>query len=239
MKKTPLLHYWDEFEEKYSRRGRSSLTIRNTKDSLLFIIRHLGIKTIEDCNNHVLLEDRLYEIKKKRDWSGATLNSYLKNLKTYFIWLEQREYIKENKLKKIGRCVEKPIEQPILLENDIKLIVAQIHTRRQSRLERLRNSFFIDLLRLTGARPCELLSMKVDDVRRHKGTYQILINGKKQKGRIRYYNLPSWARDSYISYMQYRSTLKNRVGERSLFISSSKKTGWTQKWDEELICKAI
>lgn len=226
---TPLFHYWDEFTLKYGRQGKSEYTIRNAKSALIFISRHLNINTIEECNNHLTLEDKLYEAKGKYNWKGTTFNTYLKNIKTYFIWLEKNDYIQDNKLKKIGRCKERYEEQHVLFENDIKLIVGQLHTRRQTKFERVRNVFFIDMLRLTGARPCELLSMKVGDVRAQKGTFQVLINGRKQKGRARYYNMPSWARDSYIAYRDYRALLQDRKDEESLFLSSSKKTGWTQK----------
>jgi len=169
------------------------------------------------------LSQEAFEVK------GVITEEGMKNLKTYFIWLEQQEYIEENKLKKIPRCADELNEQPVLSEAQIKMIIAQLHTRRQRTLERLRNVFFIDILRLTGARPSELLSMRVEDIRPNKNSFQVVIRGKKQKGRIRYYNMPSWARDSYIAYMQFRKTLKNRDDDDSLFISQSNKKGWTQK----------
>ncbi|MBI5753669.1 site-specific integrase [Candidatus Peregrinibacteria bacterium] len=106
-------------------------------------------------------------------------------------------------------------------------MVARVHDRRQTRLQRLRNIFFIDLLRFTGARPCELLDIQMKDIALEGNTYKLVIRGKKQKGRNRYYHLPSHLRDSYESYVHHRSL--SRQNETALFISTSKQGNWTQK----------
>ncbi|MFC1656083.1 tyrosine-type recombinase/integrase [Patescibacteria group bacterium] len=224
---TSLWTHWDEFVMKYLRTGRSNVTVKNVRDALKFITSNCGITTIEHCNNQRLLEDALFEMKKERHWSNVTYNAYLKNLNTYFMWLEKQGYITENNLKKVSRCKEELNEQYTLSEDQVKLVVAQIHDRRQTRLQRYRNVFFIDLLRFTGARPCELLNIQCKHIREEKDTYVLAIQGRKQKGRIRYYRFPSWLRDSYETYMDYRARL--RENEPYVFISSSKQGKWTEK----------
>ncbi|MCD6434806.1 MAG: site-specific integrase [Clostridiales bacterium] len=225
--KTSLWNYWDEFKTKYLRTGRSEVTVSNVFDALKFISNNCGIITIEDCNNQQLLEDALFEIKEKRHFSNVTYNSYLKNLNTYFIWLEKQGYIASNNLKKVARCKEEINEQYTLIEEQVKLIVAQVHERRQTRLQRLRNVFFVDLLRFTGGRPCELLNIQCKHIKEEGNTYKLVIQGRKQKGRPRYYRFPSWLRDSYVTYMDHRATL--RQNETYVFISSSKQGPWTDK----------
>ncbi|MBT6069322.1 site-specific integrase [Candidatus Peregrinibacteria bacterium] len=225
---TPLLEHFEEFKEKYLRSGKSEVTVRSVKDALKFIVRNTVIKTIEDCNDSILLEDTLYEMKDERNWSGVTLNSYLKNLNTYFIWLKKRKYIKENDLGSIQRCTEEQKEQYTLSEEQVMKVIAQVHMRQQTRLQRYRNVFFIDLLRFTGARPCELLNVEMQHIIKAKdGTYKIIIKGRKQKGRPRYYPCPSWLRDSFETYRDHRAKL--RENENFLFISSSKTSKWTEK----------
>lgn len=224
---TPLDQHFEEFKEKYLRSGKSEMTIRSVKSTLKFMVTNTPIKTIEDCNNPNLLEDTLYEVKDKSHWSGVTMNSYLKNLKTYFIWLEKRGYIEQNNLWKVQKCKEEEKEQYTLSEEQVRSVIAQVHQRRQTRLQRYRNSFFIDLLWLTGARPCELLHIEMKHITPLQDTYKIAIQGKKQKGKIRYYRMPSWLRDSYETYREYRAKL--RENENFLFISSSKKSRWTYK----------
>ena len=223
---TPLWEHWDEFVEKYLRNGRSEVTVSRVKDALRFVMK-LGILTLEQMNNPRLLEETLYTYKSRGRMSNTTFNSYLKNFNTYFLWLHKRDYIATNNLSKIDRCKEDVIEQYILSENQVKLIVAHMHDRQQHPLERLRNVLFIDLLRFTGARPCELLSIQMRDIVQDGNTYKLIIRGKKQKGRPRYYRLSSAIRDSYESYKEYRSRL--RQNEIYLFISCSKQGRWTEK----------
>jgi len=224
---TPLFYYWDEFVEHYLREGKSEETVKNVRDVLKFVITGLGITTIEDCCNPAILREALFKAKIARRWGNVTFNSYVKNINTYFIWLEDMEYILENKIRKVRKCKEELNEQYTLSEEQIGLIFAHMKTRRQTRLERWRNDFFISLLSVTGARPCELLQLQVRDVVVIGDTYKIVIHGRKQKGRLRYYRFPSWLRDTYEAYENVRSKL--RSNEISLFISSSKRTGWTAK----------
>ena len=178
---TPLWKHWDEFQIKYLRTGKSEATISNVRDVLRFIIRNTKILTIEDCNNSRLLEDKLFEIKGLRNHSNTTYNSILKNLTTYFIWLEKQEYIEKNNIRKVLRCKEEQREQLTLGMDQVRTIVGQIHTRRQSELQRTRNSLFIDILRSTGARPCELLNIQIGDIKSDGESYKLVIKGKKQK----------------------------------------------------------
>lgn len=222
---TPLMQYWEEFQIKYLRTGKSEVTVRHVLDAIKFIGKHLNISTIEDCNNARLLEDSLFEVKEKRNMSNTTYNSYLKNLNTYFIWLEKQDYIESNNIRKVSRCTVKQNEQYTLSEEQVKLIVAHVHDRRQTRLLRLRNVFFIDLLRFTAGRPCELLNIQCKHITPEGNTYKLVIMGRKQKGKPRYYRFPSWLRDSYETYMNHRATL--RQNEPFVFISSSKQGKWT------------
>lgn len=224
---TPLWQYWEEFVEKYLRTGKSEVTVARVRDALRFATVQLHITTVEDMNTPRLVENALFAYKDKKHISNTTFNTYLKNFNTYFIWLYKHEYIAVNNIPKVDRCKEDINEQYMLSEDQVKMVVARVHDRQQTRLQRLRNVFFIDLLRFTGARPCELVSMQMRDITQYGTTYKLVIRGKKQKGRSRYYPMPSWLRDSYESYVQYRSVL--RQNETSLFISSSKQGGWTQK----------
>lgn len=224
---TPLWQYWPEFVEKYLRTGKSAVTVARVRDLLRFVIKTLGLYSIEQINNPKILEETLFTYKNSTHISNTTYNTYLKNLNTYFIWLYKHEYIANNNITKIDRCKEDINEQYTLNEDQVKLLVARAHDRRQARLQRLRNVLFIDLLRFTGARPCELLNIQMKDITLEGETYKLVIRGKKQKGRNRYYHLPSYLRDSYESYIQRRSLF--RENETYLFVSTSKQGAWTQK----------
>jgi site-specific recombinase XerD len=232
---TPLWEHWEEFVEKYLRTGKSPSTVQNAKDSMKILILHLKVFTIEDCMDFRKIENLLHEYKEKRNIKATTFNSYRKGFNTYFIWLERYEYIPRNPIKKIPKCAEKYQEKLVLSQEKVDRIIAHLSTRRQTRLQRARNIFFIDLLRFTGARPCELAALKVTDVTQSKETYKVVIHGAKQKGKNRYYHLVGYVRDSYERYILIRN--KIRPDEEHLFISSSKRTGWGQKGIRYLLKK--
>lgn len=224
---TPLWKYWDTFQQRYLESGRSAITVNNARDALKFVIMRLGLVSIEQVNNSVILENALFAYKGTIGISNVTFNTYLKNLNTYFKWLEQHEYIHTNNLKKIMRCKEEVNEQHTLSEEQVKLVVGQVYSRQQNKLERQRNAFFIQLLRFTGARPCELLGLRYQDIKLVDGVYKLKICGRKQKGRIRYYNLDTAVRDALESYVVCRNLLRSR--EHMLFVSCSGNGGWTAK----------
>lgn len=231
----PIWQYWLEFVEKYLRTGKSEITVKGVKDGLKFAIRRLNILSIEDLNDPRIIEEALFTYKEANHIKNSTFNSYRKNFNTYCIWLEKMQYIKENLISKVEKCKQEQNEQLTLNEEQVRKVIVQIHDRRQTRLERFRNTFFIDLLRFTGARPCELLNARIKDVRRENDGYKIVIHGKKQKGRNRYYKFSSFVRDSYEAYMAFRRD--KRPNEEKLFVSCSKKTGWTHDGMKRLFAR--
>lgn len=224
---TNLWKYWDEFVEHYMREGKSKITVRGVKSCMKFVCDKLGIKTIEDCNTPKILREALFKAQEERNWSGSTFNTYRKNINTYFRWLSDMEYIEENKIMKIRKCKEVINEQRTLTEQEVDLVRARIMKRRQNRLERWRNLFLFDLLLLTGARPCELEEMQIRDIKKDDDGYTIIIQGRKQKGRKRFYRMPTSLRDTYEMYIKVRQDLGRE--ETCLFSSQSRRTGFKYK----------
>lgn len=231
--KTPLWEHWEEFVTHYLREGKSEVTINSVRSILRSIIRNLKIQTIEDCNNPTFLREALYQAKEQRNWANTTLNSHRKNINTYFLWLEDMEYIDENKIKKIRKCKEDYPEQYTLDDEKLEKLRLQLSTRRQTRLERWRNVLFFEIMSFTGARPCEMLQIQCRDLKKDKNhTYKLVIKGRKQKGRKRYYRLPTYIRDTLEIYYSVRQDLNRE--EELLFVSHSKRTGWTGKGLQKL-----
>lgn len=234
--RTPLWAYWSEFVTHYLREGRSEVTIKGVRDILKSIIKNINILSLEDCNNPQILREALFKAKEANNWSNVTFNTYRKNLNTYFLWLATMGYIELNNISKIRKCKEEINEQHTLNEENVKLLLGHMQTRRQTRLERQRDKLFMLLLIYTGARPCELLQLQFRDIEPQKDhSYKLIIRGRKQKGRIRYYMLPSWIKDAFETYVSVRQDLNRN--ELNLFVSSSKRTGWTDKGMAQLFKK--
>ncbi|MFA5792825.1 MAG: site-specific integrase [Candidatus Gracilibacteria bacterium] len=230
---TPIWAHWEDFAIRYLRTGKSEGTVRNVRDAIKFILNHSQLVSIEDFNDQRKLEDVLYEIMQSRHFSHSTFNTYIKNLKTYFIWLKRQELIAVNNLKNIPKYRETPKKQPTLNIAQVNVVVGHIMSRRQTRLERLRNIFFIDLLRLTAARPAELLQLTDDNITSDLEGIALTIHGIKQKGKPRLYALKGYAKDSYLTYINYKKT--ERPTEKKLFVSMSKRDGWTHQGVNQLM----
>ncbi|MBL4694668.1 site-specific integrase [Candidatus Gracilibacteria bacterium] len=233
---TPIWHYWKEFVTHYLREDKSTSTVLNVRNTLQFTIRHISIYSIEQCNTPEILREGLFKAKEDRGWKNGTLNNHRKNLNTYFLWLLDMEYIKENKIKKVRKCHEVQTENHTLSESEIKQLRTHLFTgRRNSQFERYRNALLFDMMILTGARPCEILNIQMRDIKDKSGTHTLLIRGKKQKGRIRYYNMPSSLIGLYKMFVMIRQNLGR--DEANLFCSQSRRTGLTYKGISKLVPK--
>ncbi len=224
---TPLWEHWPEFAEWYLDKGRSEETVRRVRDSARFFIRNTPLKTIESCNDHIVLEKALRQVKKDRGVQHITLNTYLKSLRTYFYWLADYKYIHENNLEKIKLWKEKINEQYTYSHDQVERIKVHTHYRKQTTMQRYRNDLFIGLIALIGARPVELLHIKISDIKEEKGQLVLRLQGAKQKGYVRPYLLENDIKDSFLAYINYLEKIGRK--EEYLFVSSSKKGRWTDK----------
>ncbi len=224
--KTPLWAHWEHYVTTRERLGKSLFTVRSVRDGLRVIIRYTGLCTVEQFNDPQLFGEKLLEFQEKRNQQASTRNTYIKNANTYFIWLEKNGYIAKNKIRQVERSKEKYNEQRVLSEREISKLIFHLHSRNYAiELEKYRNIFLIDLLRYTGARPCEILDMHLNSVYSESGKMRIVIDGRKQKGRLRYYACPQFLRDSYRRYIECRGKYQKK-GEY-LFVSASSNGKWT------------
>ncbi len=223
---TSLWAHWDEFITKSLTLGKSPLTLKGSRDTLKFIIRHTGMVSIEELNSPGILDDHLFRLQEERNFSLNTRRSYIKNLNTYFIWLYRNHHISENNIARIERGRERQKEILPLTQSQVDRVIVHVFTRKHScSLERARNNFAIDVLRFTGIRPCELLDMTTDAVYRENGKWVLAVQGRKQHARVRYYECPMFIVDGFKRFMKLRAEYGR--WETSLFISMSNKEGWT------------
>ena len=223
---TGVWEHWQTFINKSLILGKSPMTLKGTRDTLKYLVRHTGITSIEEMNKPGILDAQLFRLQSERGFSLNSRRSYIKNLNTYFAWLYRNHYIQENNICRIerGRVRQKEI-QP-LFQSEIDRVIVHVSTRRHSRkLERLRNLLVVDILRFSGIRPCELLDLTTDAIYKKGGKWILAVQGRKQHARVRYYNCPRFIVDSFKRYMAIRAEY-NRW-EPSLFISMSNRDGWT------------
>lgn len=226
--KRDLFTYWDQFVDEYMAMGGSEATIRRVKLTLNLIYKESGIETIEDCNSPIILRSKLITLMKDRDWTEVTYNTHLKSIKAYFNWLYDYEYVEVNNIGKIRKAKEKNKEQRTLTQSQVDALVNYVSRHNfPSRLGYSRNVFLVNLALSTGARTSEISALKCKDVYMEGGSLKIVIKGKKQKGRPRYYKMKGALKHSYEMYMKCRREYGRE--EELLFISCSDSNGLTTR----------
>ena len=231
---TPLWQYWEEFLEDFLDEDGSRHTVKAVRSFLAHLIRHTPAVSIEYCNNSRNVTKLLKQMKSERGFKNTTRNKYKNVLNTYFIWLEDMEYIEENKIRKVRKSKEESVEVYSLTGKQIEEIFFYIYESDQTPFVKKRGMLMFNIFRATGARQCEVLALKPSDIYfqprtgKHPATWVIRLHRAKQKGSIDHLPIPQWVADSYLDFMEIRN--KTRANEEFLFVSQCKRdTGLTDK----------
>lgn len=233
---TPLWKHWQTFISRQLALGKSPISLKSVRDGIRTLLRHTSLCSIEHANDRCLVSDLLYDLRQKRNFSAITRNTYLKNLNSYLIWLEKRNIIDTNHLRKAEKATEPIREQPCQTKREIEQVLHYIRTRKyQIPLGRYRDLLLVWLLSFTGARTCELINMHVDDCYQTKKGWQIRVCGRKQKARVRYFSCPQHIQEIYSRYMDIR--LEQGIHCPTLFVSLKSKSPWTAEGAKKLFCR--
>jgi site-specific recombinase XerD len=225
---TPLWQYWEEFVEMFLSANKSHRTIENVRESLCLFLRYSCLWTLKSWSDVLLVEKEIKRLQQEKHWTNDTRWTYVKNINTYFRYLERKRHITENPIKRLEKVAIESREQYTLSLDRAKAVLGHIGTRKDTSFGRLRNSLFFKILFLTGARPIELLHLTLDSFSENRS--KIKIQGAKQKGRPRYYTMPQYIKENLLAYVQKVSYLSRQIElSKYLFLSSSKRTGWTMK----------
>lgn len=123
-------------------------------------------------------------LKDVRDGnSKVTQNNMLRNLSSFFTWMQKEEYMPKNPFNKIEKVKAPKIKKPAFTELDIERLRNAIHPN-DSRL-----ALIFELLLSTWCRVSELANMKISEFSESKES--VLVHGKGQKDRICYLNARS------------------------------------------------
>lgn len=219
---TALWEHWQAFVTKSLLLGKSQATVKSTRDTMRFLIRHTGIVSIETMNRPGVLDEQLFRLQFERGFGLNTRKTYIKNLNTYFIWLYRNHLIEQNHVGRIERGRERTKEMPCLQRRQIDRLLAHLATRpHNTPLERARNLLMIDILRFSGIRPCELLDLTTGAIYRDRGRWVLAVRGRKQHARVRYYQCPGFIVDGFKRYMALRT--EHQRWDEALFVSMSRR----------------
>ena len=227
---TPLWLYWDDYVEISIGHNKSESTILNVQSILRFLLRHTDRITIESWRDPLESNRFFLTLKQERGLSNSTMNSYSKNLRSYFTFLFEMEKIPKNYLQNIKKSKEENKNNPTLITLEVKAIMWHLNSRVHStKVERLRSLLYVQLAVVTGARPKELLGITIHSF--SKDRREVSINGAKQKWKERFYRVNDYIIETLSQYIKELVRL-GRDNELShhLFISFGKRGDpWTYR----------
>lgn len=147
--------------------------------------------------------------------SNRTVNRKVASLKAYYRFLQRIERITTNpianhKALKTSKKVEVPFS-----ESEMEMVLQQIPFTAD--FEGQRDKLIIELLYTTGIRRAELIGLKLNDIDLDRSTMRVL--GKRNKERI--VPLLDSTKSLFKSYFEERSSLKNILDERYIFLLKS------------------
>ena len=155
-------------------KGCTPKTIHAYKTSIVTILREIG-KTVDDITADDI---RFYmAVRLRRDKvTKTTVGNEIRNLSSFFTWLQVEEIIKSNPMVKIDRIKMEKTKKEALTEIEIEKLRATATTEREKAI--------VELLLSTGCRVSELAQILISEIERER----ILVHGKGQKDRYVYLN---------------------------------------------------
>jgi len=114
-----------------------------------------------------LLDERKRPVGKlyKQGIKKSTLATYWSKLNSFFVWLEQRELIKENPLKKLPYPVPVYVDKKFLKKEEVEKIFTAIHLHHGNNILLLkRNLLLFTILLFCGLRREEVAFLQIRDI---------------------------------------------------------------------------
>ena len=168
--------------------GRAERTLKYYRDT----IRHALMMMQKSCLDITADDIRLYLAKREIEdgVSKTTMNNELRNMKSFFHWMQNEEIRTTNPTAKIDPIKQPKRKKPAYTEMEIEKIRNACRTAREKCI--------VEVLLSTGCRVSELVSIKIDDVNGDK----LVVRGKGDKERTVYLN--ARAQFAVQSYMRER-----------------------------------
>ncbi len=214
----PLWDHWEEYVRFNQRYGKSLSTVNSVRNGLRVIVRHMGVYSVESLNSREF-RDSLEQYQDVTSVSASTFNTYRKNANSYLIWLKREGFIQDNYIKgSMPKVTEKEREQDCYSQSEIHAITNILVNRDSEPFYRKRDLLIFQLQCYTGLRNVELLDMNLDDIywSSTEQKWMIKVDGKKQKGRVRYYPCPKSLRHLYEEFV----LLRPKYGSNKLLVGT-------------------
>lgn len=207
--------------------GLSAVTVASYKGVIRTFVRRTGVQTTDDLDKKLLMNYFL-EGRAKRGWRSGTFTTYYMNLRAFFSWCCDMNYLVENPV--IGIRYPKPKRRiPTRLnryqaEELLELACDYPYTNP---VLRYRNLAVMATFIFTGLRKSELLGVQLKDLDMVNDT---IFVAHAKGGKERIVPIPPRLRTILTEYLTERERLGRTT--TALFVSSNKDAGLSHKgWD--------
>lgn len=177
-KQAPLLTVLNEYRDWL----RSERKAKNTQYVYLSAIRKLasviGDVPLNEVSEH-LIRQFIIRIDEDDHYSSASLNNYVRSLRTFFTWAAEEHGIKDP-MKRVGTPKVDEREIPVPLDNELEDLIAAIGPRRRD-FEAIRDLAIVRLFMATGMRRGEMAGLKASDVDTNLGTIRVIGKGNRER----------------------------------------------------------
>jgi len=221
------LNYLDAVDsfKKYLKVDRvySPLTIKEYEQDLKLLYRYLT-NEFDFEENFKISEISKYEISEflsdivlSYDNSAVTRNRKLYSIRSFFKFLQKREYIEKNPTMTIESSKTRTTAEPIYMK--IKEAKRYIETIKEADLlNKTRDLAIVKLFLYAGLRVSELVELDLDDINYEDKSIKFYGKGNKE----RYVPLHKDTIEAIKDYLPERNTIKpnNKDAEKALFLST-------------------
>jgi len=204
-------------------RAYSPLTIKEYEQDLKLLYRYLT-NEFDFEENFKISEISKYEISEflsdivlSYDNSAVTRNRKLYSIRSFFKFLQKREYIEKNPTMTIESSKTRTTAEPIYMK--IKEAKRYIETIKEADLlNKTRDLAIVKLFLYAGLRVSELVELDLDDINYEDKSIKFYGKGNKE----RYVPLHKDTIEAIKDYLPERNTIKpnNKDAEKALFLST-------------------
>lgn len=199
----------DQFLQSKKMRNKSPNTLKNYKRDLVSFNNYITeYDTSLDALNDLIVQQYLNNLKEK--YSPATINRVYASIRSFCNWSNQLHAVEDIEVQSVPHISKQ--ESKGLTEKEITSLRLSVANDKTS-LTKQRDQAIIDFLLYTGCRVSELVSLNIDDITYHNGTYTIIIKESKT----------NQSRKVFISSQQFKYIkryLDNRTdNNEALFLS--------------------
>ncbi len=162
-------------QKKYS--DNTVISYQNDLETFLLFLRENNISKFSKCTYELIRKYLLF--LHNQGYQNKTICRYISTLRSFFKYLKSKKIIDDNPMLLVTNPkVEKKLPK-FLYYQDLEIL---LESPDVSTILGKRDSFILELLYSTGIRVSELVSIKMQDIK--KGEQKIYITGKGNKERI-------------------------------------------------------